>query len=107
METYVGDTLKLIINTGIDISGYSTLCIKYRKPDGTIGTWAATIDPSDNKKMIYTCDTEDLDQAGEWVVQASVEEGAQQLNGRWIRFDVHEPLREACGATTVAPTTAS
>ena len=106
MDTYVGDTIQFIINTGIDISGYSTKCIKYRKPDGTVGTWAAAINPTNSKQMIYTCDTEDLDQAGKWVIQASVEEAAQQLNGRWIRFDVHEPLREACSATTAAPTTA-
>lgn len=106
MDTYVGDTIQLTINTGIDISGYSTLCIKYRKPDGTIGTWTAAINPANSNQMFYTCETEDLDQPGEWVIQASVEEGAEQLNGRWVRFTVHEPLRQVCGATTAAPTTA-
>lgn len=104
MDTFVGDTIRINLNTGIDISGYSTLCIKYKKPDGTTGAWPATIDPSNSNKMYYDCETEDIDQSGEWAIQASVEEGAQQLNSRWVRFDVYNPIKEAC-ATTLAPTT--
>lgn len=104
MDTFVGDTIRININTGIDISGYSILCIKYRKPDGTTGAWTATIDPTDSTRMYYDCDTEDIDIAGEWVIQASVEEGALQLNGRWVRFDVYGPLLEECpAAATTSP----
>lgn len=106
MDTYVGDSIQLKINTGMDISGYPDLCIKYRKPDGEVGTWTAVVDPSNNNVMLHTCEVEDLDVAGEWIIQASVKGGAQQLNGRWVRFSVFEPLRVECGATTAAPTTA-
>lgn len=104
METFVNDTVKFTIDTNIDVSGYSTLSIKYKKPDGTTGCWSATVCPADNNCMTYTCAYGDLDIAGEWLIQALAQDTGVQLTGLWEKFQVHNPLAEWC--TTPVPTTA-
>lgn len=103
METFVNDTIQLTIDTNIDISGYATLQIRYRKPDGTTGCWAATICPTDNNCMFYICNIDDLDIPGEWLLQGIALDAGVRLTGRWAAFQVHNPLMEHC--TTVPPTT--
>ena len=106
METFVNDTIKLIIDANIDISGYATLTIEYRKPDGTVGCWIATLCPGDNNYMTYTTSIGDLDQSGEWLIQAVAKDVGIALHGLWTSFDVHKPLMATCPPlTTVAPTT--
>ena len=104
METFVNDTIQFTIDTNIDVSGYDTLSIKYKKPDGTTGCWGATVCPADNNCMTYTCVDGDLDIAGEWLIQALAQDVGVQLTGKWKKFKVHEPLAEFC--TTPVPTTA-
>lgn len=104
METFVNDTLQLIIDTNIDISGYALLQIRYKKPDRTKGCWAASVCILDNNCITYTCTCGDLDQAGRWLIQAVALDTNIRLTGRWVEFTVHDPLVEFC--TTVAPTTA-
>lgn len=106
METFVNDTIKLIIDANIDISGYATLTIKYRRPDGTIGCWTATLCIGDNNCMTYTTINGDLNIPGEWLIQAVAEDAGVALHGTWASFDVHSPLMATCPPlTTVAPTT--
>jgi hypothetical protein len=103
METFVNDTVQLTIDTNIDISGYATLLIRYRKPNGVIGCWTATICPTDVNCMYYICVDGDLDIPGEWLIQAQAKDVGVKLTGLWVSFQVHDPLSEFC--TTVAPTT--
>jgi hypothetical protein len=105
METFVNDTIRLTVNTNIDISGYATIQIRYRKPDGATGCWTATICPTDNECMYYDLTIGDLDQVGEWLIQGIALDAGAQLTGQWCSFYVHDPLVEFC--TTVAPTTAA
>jgi hypothetical protein len=108
MDTFVNDTIQLNINTNIDISGYATIFIKYRRPDGTVGCWIAALCIGDNSCMTYTTINGDLDQSGEWLIQAVAEDVGVALHGRWTSFDVHEPLTATCPPlTTLAPTTAA
>lgn len=110
METFVNDTIKLTVNTNIDISGYATLQIRYRKPGGTTGCWAATICPTDNECMYYDLAIGDLDQVGQWLIQGIALDAGARLTGRWCSFYVHDSLVEFCttiAPTTVAPTTAA
>lgn len=103
METFVNDTIQFTIDTNIDISGYATLLIKYRKPNGITGCWTAIVCPIDNNCMTYICNIEDLDIPGRWLIQAKAQDVGVRLTGRWIEFMVYDPLSEFC--TTVAPTT--
>ena len=103
METFVNDTVKLTVDANIDVSGYTTLQIRYKKPDGTTGCWDAALCPTDNNCITYTCAYGDLDQEGEWLIQGVALAAGVRLTGRWAKFDVHDTLVEFC--TTVPPTT--
>lgn len=103
METYVNDTIRITVDAGIDISGYSTLQIRYRRPDETIGCWIATQNPNDVQRMYYDCAYGDLDQAGDWIIQGIALDTGVRLTGKWRKFKVWDPIRQTC--TTAAPTT--
>lgn len=103
METFVNDTVQLTIDTNIDVSGYSILQVRYRKPDRTTGCWDASLCPFSNECITYTCVYGDLDQPGRWLIQAVALDIGVRLTGRWVEFLVHDPLVEFC--TTVAPAT--
>lgn len=92
MEVFVGDTVTLILNTGIDISSYVTKRIKYKKPDETTGYWTSSICPTDNNCMIYECGTTDLNDAGKWQVQAYIAGGGYVFHGMWADLKVYDPL---------------
>lgn len=104
METFVNDTVQLTIDADIDVSGYSDLQIRYRKPDGTTGCWAAALYPGTTTYITYTCVYGDLDVAGEWLIQGIALDTGVRLTGRWNRFKVLTPLMTNC--TTAPPTTA-
>lgn len=108
MDTFVNDTIKLTIDTNIDVSGYTTLTIKFRRPDGTFGCWIAALCIGDNNCITYTTITGDLNISGEWLIQAVAEDIGVALHGTWTSFDVHSPLMATCPPlTTLAPTTAA
>lgn len=108
METFVGDTVQIVIDVGIDISAYGTKRIKFRRPDGTTGWWTAAACVGDDECMTYTTDMDDLNVAGIWRLQSYVEQGASRLHGKWDDMYVYEALFEywtTAPPTTVAPTT--
>jgi hypothetical protein len=94
METFIGDTVQIILDTGIDISGFTSFIMKYRRPDGSSGIWVAEIDPTNVKRMIYLTLQDDLNQSGMWAVQAHVELNGTMLHGKWVNFTVYVPLAE-------------
>ena len=103
METFVGDTIRISLLTNIDLSGYATLQIKFRRPNRTIGKWSATIDPTDDMIMYYDTDEDDLNLAGKWSLQANAKNNPtnKDLHGAWVPLDVLTPY----GDTTTPPTT--
>lgn len=108
MHTYVGDTIKISLDTHIDLSGYATLQIKFRRPNRTIGKWTATIDPDDNEKMYYETAEADLNLPGMWSLQANAKNNPtnEDLHGLWVLLDVKLPYGDTTTPpTTVAPTT--
>ena len=105
METFVGDTVTISVNSGIDLSTYDDLFIKFKRPNGTVGHWPAILDPTDNLKMYYNTDVDDLDIAGEWTIQAHAEELNVHLHGKLVTFDVLEPIAETSTPPTTAPPT--
>lgn len=108
METYVGDTITIDVDAGIDLSGYTTLKIKFRRPNKSVGIWTATLDPTDNTHMYYVTDANDLNIPGVWTLQAHAEELGIHLHGKWVNFTVLTPLAETTSPpTTAAPTTAT
>lgn len=111
MDTFVGDTPRLTIRTGIDLSGYDVLWIKFRRPNGTQGHWVATIH-ANTTWMYYDLDPTDLNMPGTWVLEAHAHEptppGAvtARLHGKPLNLEVIQPLAETSTVpTTLAPTT--
>lgn len=103
MKTFVGDTVQLNLNTSLVLTGY-TCRIKFKRPNGTVGWWDASIDPSNSKIMYHIMDLYDLNMPGEWTVQAhAYVPGGAHLHGEWASFTVMTPLAE----TSTPPTTAS
>ena len=77
MSTYFKgqSNVRLKLETDITLTGY-TLLIKYRKPNGTTGSWTATIDPDDASKMYYDITSSaTIDQEGTWTFWAHFTSG--------------------------------
>lgn len=109
METFVGDTPKIILKTRIDLSSYDVLWIKFKRPDRTTGHWVATQSGTDVTWMEYQLVEVDLDMPGDWVLQAHAHDSiapTAALHGKWVDLKVLSPLPETTTPpTTLAPTT--
>jgi hypothetical protein len=92
-ETYVGDTVKIVLKTGIDLTGYSYLFIRFKRPDGTTGEWVSEVG-DDDTWMEYTTDESDLDISGVWTLQARAESTGVMLNGKFVNFQVYIPIAD-------------
>ena len=70
---------EIFIETKLDLSTASGISIKYRKPDGTTGSFTGTAETKAAARSkerfgakYVTSSASDLDQAGEWEFQVSV-----------------------------------
>lgn len=63
-------SLRIDLDTGVDLSTASSVLIKYRKPDGITGSWTATA--STTKARYDVTSTSTFDVAGIWTVWAFV-----------------------------------
>ena len=77
------------VDVGSDVTGATVHRIKYIKPDGTTDFWDATVL---TRYLQYTTVDGDLDQVGEWKIQALVTTASGTWHGEAARFDVLEPL---------------
>ena len=106
MQTFVGDTVYLIVETGVDLTSLTTRYLKFRRPDGTTGKWSVSFDGSNETVMTCHLSNTDLDMAGVWAIQAYAAVGTEVYHGDFVSFTVDNkiPLTTA-PPTTVAPTT--
>lgn len=77
------------VDVGSDVTGATTRKIKYIKPDGESGEWNATIS---TQYLQYTTVDEDLDQVGDWIIQAYVVTPSGSWHGETARFEVKAPI---------------
>ncbi len=82
----IGQTITL--EAGQDISSATLLQLKYKKPDGTTGTWTGTLVGVD--AAYYTTVLNDLDQTGNWEIQLYMEMGGAKIHGRIVFFHVYK-----------------
>lgn len=87
---YTGQDLRIRVTiTGEDITGAASAEILFAKPDGTNGTWTATVEDAANGIIYYDATPADLDVAGIWALQARVvDANAKVLLGLQRRIDV-------------------
>ncbi len=90
MRLYKNDSdIKIVLNVGVDISAATVMRIKYCRPDSVTGYWSATAEGT--TAITYTTITSDLSVAGDWRLQAYVE-NTWKRHGRIIRVRVEEIL---------------
>jgi len=66
-DYFLGQTnLRIMVSTNQTLSG-AALKLKYKKPNGDTGEFSCTIDGSDDTKMYYDIESEDIDIPGEWL----------------------------------------
>lgn len=91
MPIFLGDYgIKITLECGKNISAASTLSIKYRKPKGDTGTWTGTLEGT--TALYYTTVDGDIDELGEWLIQAYVVLSGQKFHGDIVSLDVKSPL---------------
>ena len=89
----VGDVGKtIILDTGSDRTS-DTVKIAYCKPDGTTGTWDATINGEDSNKIQYTTISGDIDQSGIWKLRSKIVGTGISIYGDIARV----PVQNICG----------
>lgn len=80
-------TVRIELDTGLDLTDATLTQIRYIKPDGlTKGAWTAEVDGS---ILWYKTTTSDIDQSGDWQIQAYVEVGSDKYSGD-IEIDTFE-----------------
>lgn len=65
-------SLRLRVTVSRNLSDAQECLIKYLKPDGTDGSWAADIESVENGIIYYDLSDDELDQVGWWTVWAHV-----------------------------------
>lgn len=78
MAFQVGDLATVRIDiledgSGVDVTGASTLQIKFRKPSGTVVTKTATETAGDASMIEYTFTADELDESGWWEAQPYID----------------------------------
>ena len=84
---YVGDVgTEIIVDVCADITAATKTDLLVEKPDGTIVTWVGGI--YETTKIRYVIQAGDLDQAGEYMLQAYVEISGWTGRGNTTTFRV-------------------
>ena len=65
----VGTTIS--IDVGEDISAATAVKIHYKKPDGTVGNWTASV-ADDDQSVEYNTQASDINVVGLWQFQAHI-----------------------------------
>lgn len=86
--------LTITLDTALtDLTDATTLRIYYKKPSGTESFWAANL--SGTQKMTYSIQANDLDEVGEWRLQAYADYSGNIGRGDIILMVVEERLTVA------------
>jgi len=73
-KVFKGQTaLRLTLETCVDLEGINSACIKYRKPDKSLGCFAAGVSDAAAGKIFHECLEGEIDQSGWWAFWAFVE----------------------------------
>lgn len=88
---FVGDIgTEIVLDCGQTITGATKLEIVARRPDGTNVTWTASADTTTAIK--YATQANDLNQAGDWKLQAYIETASWKGRGAIVTLTVSDKL---------------
>jgi len=86
--------LTITLDTSLtDLTDASTLRIYYKKPSGTESFWAGSL--SGTKSITYAIQSNDLDESGEWRLQAYADYSGNIGRGDIVLMIVEERLTTA------------
>jgi hypothetical protein len=91
-KIYQGQTdLTIALSTKKDLTGATSLKIKFKKPDGISGEWTATTPNAVEGIIEYEVDSNDVDTVGKWTVWAKIiDVGGLISIGEPTTFQVHK-----------------
>jgi hypothetical protein len=103
-KVFVDDDVLLVLETRKVLTTFTTLKIKYERPNGTGGVWAAAIHPSINTQMRAMIN---FDVSGIWKVQAFIAKLNEKFHGMWVDVKVYDAIApdSTSPPTTMVPTT--
>ena len=90
-KIYIGQSaLTFKLDTFVDLSTASDIEIKYKKPDGTAGSWTGTV--TETTKIKYdVAGATILDQAGFWILWATATFAGKTAIGESANYYVSNP----------------
>ncbi len=88
MRIYTGSTVKLRVETGIELFATTAVKIRWENRNGS-GAWIGEVDGTE---IVYTTSVGDLDVPGAWSFQGIVESGDQVWKGALVRVIVDSPI---------------
>jgi len=77
------------LNTNVVISGATALTVEVKKPTGAVVAWAATVG-ADTKSVEHTIAVGELDEAGDYILQAKLTLGGGTWRGKSVQLSVLE-----------------
>jgi hypothetical protein len=91
-KVYQGDVgTQIILDCGSDISSATVRKIKARKPSGALVEWTAAA--SGSNSITYTTATNDIDEAGNWQLQAYIEVTGGKFHGETLALPVYSAFK--------------
>jgi len=67
-KIFIGQVIEIILDCGVELADATAPAIAVKKPDGSTTSWSAQV--SNGQYLTYTTTGTDLDQAGDYVLQA-------------------------------------
>lgn len=77
-KTDIGTSI--VLDVGIDVTGASGISIEVKKPSGAQSSWSAVL-YSGNKSIEHVIVTNDLDEIGDYILQAKLTLGSGTWRG--------------------------
>jgi hypothetical protein len=85
-KIYRGQGVLIRLQTGLNISTSSFFRVMVIRPDRTTAVWNGTLNGT--SEVRYQCSNTDLNQSGNWVLQAYVKLGTRDLYGEKVNLKV-------------------
>jgi hypothetical protein len=90
VELFKGQDYRLILATGISLTGATAIKILYKKPNGTKGEWSGTVDV---QNIFYDITPANNDVEGVWTFQCYVEQSGKIYYGGEVTIEILNNLK--------------
>jgi len=80
------------LNTGQVITGATALSIEVQKPSGATASWAGAIG-ADTKSVEHTLVSGELDETGDYILQAKLTLGGGTWRGESVKMEVRDVFK--------------